>query len=86
VTNYSVVLTASAEKDLYDFPEKIVERIMSRIESLEQTPRPLGYKKLKGSSREWCIRIGDYRVVYAIDDKSKLVDVIRIAHRREVYD
>ncbi len=49
-------------------------------------PRPGGCKKLKGGDNEWRIRVGDYRIVYEIDDTAKTVDVTPIAHRREVYD
>jgi mRNA interferase RelE/StbE len=46
----------------------------------------MGCKKLKGGDREWRIGVGDYRIVYEIDDDARTVDVTRIAHRREVYD
>lgn len=59
---------------------------MPRLERLASAPRPSGCKKLKGGDNEWRIRIGDYRVVYEIDDTAKTVDVTRIAHRREVYE
>jgi len=58
---------------------------MPRLEGLATGPRPHGCKKLKGGANEWRIRIGDYRVIYEIDDAAKTVDVTRIAHRREVY-
>jgi mRNA interferase RelE/StbE len=58
---------------------------MGRIEKLAENPRPSGCKKLKGGVNEWRIRIGDYRVIYAIEDNTKTVDVTRIAHRREAY-
>ena len=57
-----------------------------RIERLATSPRPPGRKKLHGGDKQWRIRVGDYRVVYEIDDKLKIVDVTRIAHRREVYE
>jgi mRNA interferase RelE/StbE len=49
-------------------------------------PRPAGCKKLKGDKDQWRVRIGDWRVVYIVDDKARLVSVTRIAHRSEVYD
>ena len=52
---------------------------------LADSPRPSGCKKLKGGVKEWRIRIGDYRVIYTIEDARKAVDVTRIAHRKEVY-
>jgi mRNA interferase RelE/StbE len=57
-----------------------------RLERLASAPRPPGCKKLKGGDKEWRIRVGDYRLVYVIDDDARKVDVTRIAHRREVYD
>jgi mRNA interferase RelE/StbE len=53
---------------------------------LAANPRPPGCKKLKGGDNEWRIRIGDYRVIYTIDDRSLHVDVTRVRHRSEVYD
>ncbi|HEV2234923.1 MAG TPA: type II toxin-antitoxin system RelE/ParE family toxin [Terriglobia bacterium] len=48
--------------------------------------RPVGCKKLHGYKDRWRIRVGNYRVVYAIDDEGKVVDITRIAHRKEVYE
>lgn len=84
--NYRVALTASAEKELYWLPAKTVARIVPRLEHLASAPRPPGCKKLKGGDNEWRIRVGDYRIVYVIDDTARTVDVTRIAHRREVYE
>jgi mRNA interferase RelE/StbE len=64
----------------------MLARIMPRLERLAGAPRPPGCKKLRGGDNEWRIRVGDYRVVYVIDDVAKTIDVTRIAHRREVYD
>jgi len=61
------------------------ERIFPSLESLAANPRPPGCKKLKGGDNEWRIRVGDYRVVYTIDDGKFLVEVTRIRHRSEVY-
>jgi mRNA interferase RelE/StbE len=59
---------------------------MPRLEHLASVPRPPRCKKLKGGDHEWRIRVGDYRIVYVIDDEARTVDVTRIAHRRDVYD
>jgi mRNA interferase RelE/StbE len=53
---------------------------------LSENPRPAGCKKLRGFKDTWRIRIGDWRVVYLIDDVAKLVTITRVAHRREVYE
>ena len=85
MTSYRVALTESAEKELHAIPSKVAARIVSRLEDLATAPRPHGCKKLKGGDNEWRIRVGDYRIVYEIDDGAKTVVVTRIAHRREVY-
>jgi mRNA interferase RelE/StbE len=86
VGKYSVELKVSARKELERLPAKLVERIFPKLEGLASDPRPTGCKKLKGGQRDWRIRIGDYRVVYTIDDEKLLVSVMRIRHRSEVYD
>jgi mRNA interferase RelE/StbE len=86
VSNYRVALTSSAEKELHGLPRKVIARVVPRLERLVSAPRPPGCKKLKGGDNEWRIRVGDYRIVYVIDDTARTVDVTRIAHRREVYE
>jgi len=85
VADYRVALARSAEKELQGLSRALVARIVSHLERLATEPRPPGCKKLKGGDKEWRIRIGDYRVVYEIDDGARAVDVTRIAHRSEVY-
>jgi mRNA interferase RelE/StbE len=85
VSSYRVALTASAEKELHGLSSKLAVRIISRLEQLAISPRPPGCKKLKTGDNQWRVRVGDYRIVYEIDDAAKTVDVTRIAHRREVY-
>ena len=86
MANYSVALTASAEKELKKLSMKLMARIVPRIEKLASNPRPSGCKKLRGGDNEWRIRIGDYRVVYTVEDKRLAVEVTRIRHRSEVYE
>lgn len=86
VSSYAVEVKSSARKELESLPDKVLERVVSKLQSLARDPRPAGCKKLKGYKDQWRIRIGDWRVVYIIDDTDKLVSVTRIAHRREVYD
>ena len=63
----------------------IHRRVISRIDGLAQEPRSSGSRKLQGEQNLWRIRIGDYRVIYSIDDRERIVDIVRIRHRREVY-
>ena len=64
----------------------MLARVFRKLEALAQNPRPPGCKKLKGYKDQWRVRVGDWRVVYIVDDAGKSVSVTRIAHRREVYD
>lgn len=84
--SYKVALTTSAAKELQKLPSQLVARIFPRIESLAGNPRPPGCKKMQGGDREWRVRVGDYRVVYTIDDAALLVEVTRIRHRKDVYE
>jgi mRNA interferase RelE/StbE len=86
VGKYSVELKVSARKELERLPAKLIQRIFPKLEGLASEPRPAGCKKLKGGQREWRICVGDYRVVYTIDDEKLLISVMRIRHRSEVYD
>ena len=82
---YRVRLTSTAEKERKQLPAPLRARIDSAIEELKTNPRPPGVTKLSGSDNDWRIRVGDYRIVYEIDDSARVVTVWRIAHRREVY-
>lgn len=86
MSDYRVALTSSAEKELDQLPSRMITRIFPRLEYLSSVPRPVGCKKLKGGDNEWRIRVGDYRIVYVVDDAARTVDVTRIAHRRDVYE
>lgn len=83
---YTVVLTQTAEKELRRLPYKVIEKIVAVLKSLEENPRPSGCKKLKGYKDLWRVRVGDYRLIYAIEDVIMLVDVREIGHRKDIYD
>ena len=83
---YSLEIRQSAQKELDALDDALFARIDRRILALADNPRPAGCKKLKGYKDQWRIRVGDWRVVYIIDDAAKLISVMRIAHRREVYE
>ena len=83
---YSVEVKPPAQKELETLPDNVLERVVRKLDALRDTPRPAGCKKLKGYEDQWRVRVGDWRVVYVIDDAAKLVSVTRIAHRREVYE
>ncbi len=82
---YEVYLERAAERDLRRLPVETFRRIVPRIRALAENPRPPGCRKLTGSENDWRIRIGDYRVIYEVDEGEKAVRVFRIRHRREAY-
>ncbi|HEY7365607.1 MAG TPA: type II toxin-antitoxin system RelE/ParE family toxin [Methylomirabilota bacterium] len=82
---YSVVLARSARRELEQLDTRIARRIISRIEALGSNPRPPGCVKLQGPDNLWRIRTGDYRVIYSIDDRSRVVDVSAVRHRSDDY-
>lgn len=86
MSNYKVSLTRSAEKELSALPLDAISKIIAALKLLESDPRPHGCKKLKGNKNLWRIRIGNYRVLYAIEDGIKLVEVRAIGDRKDVYD
>jgi mRNA interferase RelE/StbE len=82
--NYSVRLKRSAEKDLERIPDDTKRRVVEHITMLAREPRPRGCKKLKGQE-DYRVRVGDYRIVYSIDDNIHTVEILAIPNRREVY-
>jgi mRNA interferase RelE/StbE len=86
VAKYFLEIKNSAQKELDALNETQFTRIDRRILALADNPRPAGCKKLKGYKDHWRIRAGDFRVLYIIDDSTKIVMVTSIAHRRAVYE
>jgi mRNA interferase RelE/StbE len=82
--SYSILAKRSAERELRKIPKGDLRRITTRIQGLALQPRRPGCEKLSGEER-YRIRQGDYRIVYAVDDGSRIVEVVKIGHRREVY-
>ena len=86
MANYAITFARSARKELETLSNSLVNRIFSKIESLGESPRPVGCRKLQGSHDLWRIRIGDYRVIYSIDDSKRNVDIVAVRHRSQAYD
>ena len=81
---YQVLIKRSAEKELDALPANVRDRIVARLLALEGNPRPSGTKKLQGEE-SYRLRVGDYRVLYTVDDPQRAVTIYAIGHRREVY-
>jgi mRNA interferase RelE/StbE len=84
VAKYNITIKKSAAKELQDIPKKDLPKIIKHIQSLAENPRPAGSQKLS-ARQQYRIRQGDYRIIYSIDDKDFVVDVVKIGHRREAY-
>jgi len=82
---YEVVFARSARKELQAFSNGVAERILEKVELLTSNPRPSGCKKLRGHSSLWRIRVGEYRVIYSIDDDKRVIDISVVRHRSEAY-
>lgn len=85
MADYRIVLARSAGRELEKLPAGVVERIFPKIEALAAQPRPPGCKKLKGGRGLWRIRVGDYRVIYSVEDGPRVVDIVTVRHRGEAY-
>jgi mRNA interferase RelE/StbE len=84
---YAVLLEKAAARFLLRLRDaKLKKRVDEAIESLADDPRPQGFRKLAGTSDRYRIRVGDYRIIYRVDDGKVTVLVLVIGHRREVYD
>ncbi len=81
---YSVEIIPKAEKEYLRLPESIKLRFQEIILSLEKDPRPFGSKRLRGTDYHR-LRSGDYRIVYSIDDKSRVIKILSVGHRKEIY-
>ncbi|MEX0778015.1 MAG: type II toxin-antitoxin system RelE/ParE family toxin [Phycisphaeraceae bacterium] len=83
--SYGLILKPSAQKQLRRLSKPLQSRIIDKLSEMQTAPRPAGAVKLTGASAAWRVRVGDYRIVYEIDDAAQRLVVTIIAHRREVY-
>ncbi|MBX9659526.1 MAG: type II toxin-antitoxin system RelE/ParE family toxin [Nitrospiraceae bacterium] len=82
--SYSLAVKKSAERELRALPKIDLRRVLDRIRGLAQNPHPSGSEKLSGQCH-YRVRQGDYRIVYSVDDDHRIITVVKIGHRREVY-
>lgn len=89
---YIIEFTNKAEKDLGKLPKQTIAKVLDKIAKLSDEPRPSGHKKLNNfhvpnaPDDLYRIRIGDYRVIYSIEDEIITITVVKVAHRKEVYE
>ena len=82
--SYGLLILPRAKRELADLPAQQFSVAELKIRALQKNPRPIGCKKL-AECKGWRIRFGDYRILYKIDDTQKIVTVVGVGHRREIY-
>lgn len=84
MARYELRFKPSVAKDLRGIPSADLRRILARIETLREDPRPAGSEKLSAQER-YRVRQGDYRILYTVLDSEVIVEIVKVGHRREVY-
>ena len=82
---YKIQFSRAAAKELQEIPGSDLKKLSKKIEKLAENPLPPGHEKLKGKDAIYRIRQGDYRILYSIFDKTCVILIVKIGHRREVY-
>lgn len=85
--SYEIVFKRKARKGIVRLPENLYERVTRAIDVLATDPRPRGAVKMRGTGEreEWRVRVGDYRIVYRVDDEAREVTILAVGHRGSVY-
>ena len=84
MAGYSLYFRESVRKDLRSIPKSDLKKLLDKIGSLAENPRPYGCEKLTGQER-YRLRQGRYRIVYSIQDRDLTVWIVKVAHRKDVY-
>ena len=85
MASYKVLPKPSIERDLRSLPKTTIARVIKQMEALGNDPFPRKAAKLEGGEELYRVRVGDYRIVYGVDQAAKQVIVHYVRHRREVY-
>ncbi|MCK5707062.1 MAG: type II toxin-antitoxin system RelE/ParE family toxin [Candidatus Aureabacteria bacterium] len=84
MAKYNISIKKSAVKELENIPKKHLQKIVKKIQSLSNNPRPQGSQKLS-HKEQYRMRQGDYRIVYSVQDKEQSIVIVKVGHRKEVY-
>ena len=82
---YRATIPRSVQKQLRTLPNAIHSRVVAQLMDLSDNPRPSGVKKLRGYTSTYRVRVGDYRIVYEVDDSAQEVCLLHVADRKDVY-
>ncbi|MDA1301332.1 MAG: type II toxin-antitoxin system RelE/ParE family toxin [Proteobacteria bacterium] len=85
MANYEIEVSSTAEKQLRKLSQKDQISVLKRIQGLSSEPRPNHSRKLRGQTNVYRIRVGNYRILYSIEDKRLIIIVLKLGHRRDVY-
>ena len=85
MAEYRVEITRSVYRDLDRLASEAGRRVLTAIRELAPNPRPRQCRKLSGSDNSYRVRVGNYRVLYEVDDSEKMVTVFAVGHRRDIY-
>ena len=83
--SYKIIFSKAAEKEIEKIPRMYYVAVRNKIDSLTENPRPFDCKKLKGYDNFYRVRVSQYRVIYSIQDKRLIIEVIKIGHRKDIY-
>ena len=86
MSDYQITFSRPARKELESLSVEVNNRIFPKIVALASDPRPDGCRKLVGEENLWRIRVGDYRIIYSIDDDIRTLDIITVRHRSNAYE
>ena len=85
MSGYAIHVKASAARDIAALPRDVVSRILQSIEDLSKTPLPFGVCRLSGAEHLYRVRVGDYRIIYAVQHTEREIIIFYIRHRRSAY-
>ena len=84
---YSIDITKNAFKEIAALPIKTKAQVSKAIDGLQENPRPVGCKKLKGETDYlWRVRVGNYRIIYTIEDIIKVIEIRKVGHRKDIHE
>lgn len=83
---YRITALPAVDKDLDRLGRSVERRIAARIDALASNPRPSGVEPIAGKPGYYRVRVGDYRIVYSVDDRAEMITIVIVGHRRDIYE